>query len=150
MRSAMHNQALWCCLAAWFSAQLMKYLIDGLRHKGWSPRHLLFGSGGMPSSHTAFVTALATRAGMAEGFDSLAFAICFVLMFIVMTDAIGVRRETGRQGSAINILMDWFALEHEDAEESKELKERMGHTPLEVLIGAIWGVGCALLFPQSL
>ena len=63
-----------------------------------------------------------------------------------MTDAIGVRRETGRQGSAINMLMDWFTLEHDDTEESEDLKERMGHTPLEVLVGAIWGVGCALLF----
>jgi acid phosphatase family membrane protein YuiD len=148
MKSAMNNQTLLCCLVAWFSAQLVKYLIDGLRHKGWSVRHLLFGSGGMPSSHTAFVTALATRAGLLEGFDSLAFAICFVLAFIVMTDAIGVRRETGRQGSAINMLMDWFTLEHAEAEDNGELKERMGHTPLEVLIGTIWGIGCALLFPM--
>ena len=147
MRNAMNNLTLLCCLTAWLTAQVAKYLIDGLRHKGWSPRHLLFGSGGMPSSHTAFVTALATRAGLQEGFDSLAFAICFVLTFIVMTDAIGVRRETGRQGSAINQLMDWFAMEHEEAGENGELKERMGHTPLEVLIGALWGIGCALLFP---
>jgi hypothetical protein len=131
---------------AWFSAQMAKYLIDGLRHRGWSPAHLLFGSGGMPSSHTAFVVALATMAAFQEGFDSLSFAICFVLCFIVMTDAIGVRRETGRQGSAINILMDWFTLEHNPSEENEDLKERMGHTPLEVLIGVIWGVGCALLF----
>ncbi|MBQ9251657.1 MAG: divergent PAP2 family protein [Clostridia bacterium] len=146
MRSALRNQAMICCLVAWFSAQLAKYIIDGLRHRGWSPRHLLFGSGGMPSSHTAFVSALATVAGLTDGFDSLTFAICFVLAFVVMTDAIGVRRETGRQGSAINLLMDWFTLEHDDTEESTELKERMGHSPLEVLVGALWGIGCALLF----
>ena len=147
MKSVLENRTMICCLAAWFSAQIVKYLIDGLRHQGWSPRHLLFGSGGMPSSHTAFVTALATMAGMQEGFDSLSFAICFVFCFIVMTDAIGVRRETGRQGSAINMLMDWFTLEHDSADDdNKDLKERMGHTPLEVLIGAIWGVVCALLF----
>ena len=145
MQSVLANRALICCLTAWFSAQLVKYVIDGLRHRGWSPRYLLFGSGGMPSSHTAFVTALAAMAGMQEGFDSLSFAICFVLAFIVMTDAIGVRRETGRQGSAINMLMDWFS-ESTDAENSEDLKERMGHNPLEVLIGALWGVGCALLF----
>lgn len=146
MRSALRNQAMICCLVAWFSAQLAKYIIDGLRHRGWSPRHLLFGSGGMPSSHTAFVSALATVAGLTDGFDSLTFAICFVLAFVVMTDAIGVRRETGRQGSAINLLMDWFTLEHDDTEESTELKERMGHSPQEVLVGALWGIGCALLF----
>ncbi len=146
MEGVLANRTLICCLVAWFSAQMAKYLIDGLRHRGWSPAHLLFGSGGMPSSHTAFVVALATMAAFQEGFDSLSFAICFVLCFIVMTDAIGVRRETGRQGSAINILMDWFTLEHNPSEENEDLKERMGHTPLEVLIGVIWGVGCALLF----
>ena len=146
MKGILENRTLICCLVSWFSAQLAKYLIDGLRHRGWSPQHLLFGSGGMPSSHTAFVVSLATMAGMTEGFDSLIFAACFVFCFVVMTDAIGVRRETGRQGSAINILMDWFTMEHDDSEENEDLKERMGHTPLEVLIGALWGVGCALLF----
>ena len=92
------NQTLICCLAAWFSAQLMKYLIDGIRRKEWSVAHLFLGSGGMPSSHTAFVSALVMRVGMTEGFHSTAFAISFVVLFIVMTDAIGVRRETGRQG----------------------------------------------------
>ena len=146
MKNALRNQTMICCLVAWFSAQLAKYIIDGLRHRGWNPRHLLFGSGGMPSSHTAFVAALATMAGRIDGFDSLNFAICFVLAFIVMTDAIGVRRETGRQGTAINILMDWFTMEHESGEESADLKERMGHTPLEVLVGALWGIGCAMMF----
>ncbi len=146
MRSVLDNRTLLCCLVAWFSAQLVKYLVDGLRKRGWSPRSLLFGSGGMTSSHTAFVCALATMAGLMRGFDSLEFAICFVLSFIVMTDAIGVRRETGRQGSAINILMDWFTLEHENAEDNQDMKERMGHNPLEVLIGALWGIGCALIF----
>ena len=146
MKGILDNRALLCCLAAWFSAQIAKYIIDGLRKRGWSMRTLLSGSGGMPSSHTAVMAALATMAGFMEGFDSLIFAICSVLMFIVMTDAIGVRRETGRQGSAINMLMDWFTMEHETYEEGRDLKERVGHSPLEVLIGALWGVGCALLF----
>ena len=109
---------------------------------------MLFGSGDMPSSHTAFVTALTAMAGFREGFDSVAFAICFVMMFIVMTDAIGVRRETGRQGSAINILMDWFAQETDPEKENQDLKERMGHSPLEVLVGFIWGIACAVLFTR--
>ena len=145
MVSVLHNRALLACLVAWFTAQIAKYLIDGIRKEGWSARRLFLGSGGMPSSHTAFVSCLATMAGLTEGFDSLAFAVCFVLAFVVMTDAIGVRRETGRQGSAINLLMDWFESENEGEEEGKDLKERVGHTPLEVLVGAIWGIGCALL-----
>ena len=128
------------------SALYSKYVIDGIRHRGWSLRGMLFGSGGMPSSHTAFVAALTTMAGLKEGFDSLPFAICFVMMFIVMTDAIGVRRETGRQGSAINILMDWFMQETDPETENQDLKERMGHSPLEVLVGFLWGIGCALLY----
>ena len=142
------NRTLGCCLVAWFSAQLAKYLIDGLRHRGWSPRTMLFGSGGMPSSHTAFVAALAVTVGIREGFDSIPFAVCFVMMFIVMTDAIGVRRETGRQGSAINMLMDWFTQENDPDADNQDLKERMGHSPLEVLVGFLWGVGCALLFAR--
>lgn len=140
------NRTLGCCLAAWFSAQLAKCLIDGIRHRGWSIRTLLSGSGGMPSSHTAFVTALAVMTGIREGFQSSAFAISFVLLFIVMTDAIGVRRETGRQGSAINLLMDWFTQETDPETENQDLKERMGHSPQEVLVGFLWGAACALLF----
>ena len=142
------NRTLGCCMIAWISAQIAKYVIDGLRHRGWSLRTMLFGSGGMPSSHTAFVTALAVSAGIREGFDSTAFAVCFVMLFVVMTDAIGVRRETGRQGSAINLLMDWFTQETDPEVESKDLKERMGHSPLEVLVGFLWGVGCAILFAK--
>ena len=140
------NRTLGCCLVAWFSAELAKCLIDGIRHRGWSIRTLLSGSGGMPSSHTAFVTALVVMTGIREGFQSSAFAISFVLLFIVMTDAIGVRRETGRQGSAINLLMDWFTQETDPETENQDLKERMGHSPLEVLVGFLWGAACALLF----
>ena len=140
------NRTLGCCLAAWFSAQLAKYLIDGIRHRGWSLRGMLFGSGGMPSSHTAFVTALTMRAGLQAGFDSLTFAVCFVVLFIVMTDAIGVRRETGRQGSAINLLLDWFDQETEPETESVDLKERVGHSPQEVFVGFLWGIVTALIF----
>ena len=144
MKEFMANRTLLCCLVAWASAQCAKYLIDGLRHRGWNLKHIL-GNGGMPSSHTAVMAALTTRAGMIDGLDSLSFAICMVLSFVVMTDAIGVRRETGRQGSAINLLMDWFTMEHDSTEENGELKERMGHSPMEVLVGILWGVGCTLL-----
>ena len=138
------NRSLLCCFIAWASAQIAKYVIDGLKHRGWSPKQIL-GFGGMPSSHTAVMAALTTRAAMMEGLNSLSFAICLVISFVVMSDAIGVRRETGRQGSAINILMDWFTVEHNSTEENGDLKERMGHSPIEVLVGILWGAGCALL-----
>ena len=146
LEELLSNRILECCLVAWFSAQVTKTIIDGIRHRGWSLRTLLFGSGGMPSSHTAFVAALCTMVGMQEGFQSTAFSISFVLLFVVMTDAIGVRRETGRQGSAINLLMDWFVQENETETDNPDLKERMGHSPLEVLVGLLWGIACALIY----
>ncbi|MBR2822962.1 MAG: divergent PAP2 family protein [Clostridia bacterium] len=146
LEELLSNRILGCCLVAWVSAQVAKTIVDGIRHRGWSLRTFFSGSGGMPSSHTAFSAALATMVGMQDGFQSSSFAICFVFLFVVMTDAIGVRRETGRQGSAINILMDWFVMENEGESEGKDLKERMGHSPLEVFVGLLWGVGCALLY----
>jgi len=141
------NSTIWCCLISWFSAQLAKYFIDGFRHDGWNVKHLLFGSGGMPSSHTAFVTTLCVRVGMEMGFDSPVFAVCFVILFVVMTDAIGVRRETGKQGTAINMMMDWFEQIMQPAKENDtQMKERMGHSAPEVLVGFLWGIGVALLF----
>ncbi len=146
LEELLSNRILGCCLTAWVTAQMGKTVIDGIRHRGWSLRTLLSGSGGMPSSHTAFVGALATMTGLREGFNSTAFSITFVLLFVVMTDAIGVRRETGRQGSAINLLMDWFTEENETETDNPDLKERMGHSPLEVLVGLLWGIGCAMLY----
>ncbi|MBR2662351.1 MAG: divergent PAP2 family protein [Clostridia bacterium] len=148
LKELLSNRILGCCMIAWISAQIAKALIDGIRHQGWSLRTVLSGSGGMPSSHTAFAGALVMMVGMREGFDSTAFSICFVFLFVVMTDAIGVRRETGRQGSAINLLMDWFTEENESETESQDLKERMGHSPLEVLVGLLWGIGCAILYGE--
>ena len=140
-----NNDPLKCAALSWTVAQTLKVLISlGLeKHLDWKR---MWGMGGMPSSHTAFVTALTMRAGLQAGFDSLTFAVCFVVLFIVMTDAIGVRRETGRQGSAINLLLDWFDQETEPETESVDLKERVGHSPQEVFVGFLWGIVTALIF----
>jgi acid phosphatase family membrane protein YuiD len=138
------NKTLFCVSTAWFVAQAIKILIQGIRDKDWSFRYF-FNSGGMPSSHSASVAALAVMVGYCEGYDSPVFAASVLLMFIVMYDAAGVRRETGRQGKALNSLADFFKLEDELIP-AKGLKEQVGHSPLQVIAGGLLGVLCAVLF----
>ena len=103
----------------------------------------MFGSGGMPSSHSSTVVAMALMVGMLEGFETTAFAICAIVAMVVMFDAAGVRRATGTQASVINrILRD--ALFSGKAISEEELKELVGHTPLEVMAGVLVGAVVAL------
>ncbi len=132
------NHVLICALLAWLVAQLLKIPLHRLVEKTWDIRRF-FGSGGMPSSHTALVIALSLMTGATSGFDSAQFAICVALSAIVMVDAAGVRRETGTQAQIINeILRRMFLQGHRISDE--ELKELVGHTPLEVLGGAAVGL----------
>ena len=111
----------------------------------------LWGAGGMPSSHSALVCALAVSAAKSEGMASPIFAIALVLAAIVMYDATGVRRETGNQAKVLNLLMDeWVADEDEPLPgvSGKKLKEKVGHTPVEVLSGALLGTVLALAIPM--
>ena len=138
------NRVLVCSFVSWFSAQLIKYLIDGFRHRGWRVK-MLFSSGGMPSSHTSAVIALTMGLGFYEGFNSSAFAVSGVFSLIVMYDATGVRRETGRQGTVLNTIIDWLVSEQPESKvEDVAMKERVGHQPSEVLagfaLGLIWSV----------
>ena len=138
------NRVLVCSFVSWFSAQMIKYLIDGFRHRGWRVK-MLFSSGGMPSSHTSAVVALAMGLGFYEGFNSSAFAVSGVFSLIVMYDATGVRRETGRQGTVLNTIIDWLVSEQPESKvEDVAMKERVGHQPSEVLagfaLGLIWSV----------
>lgn len=100
-------------------------------------------SGGMPSSHSSFVTALSTLVGMEVGFDSLEFAIVAVFSMIIMYDASGVRRAVGKQAAVLNQIID--DLHHKKHIEQKKLKELVGHTPVEVLFGALLGIVTALI-----
>ena len=95
------NQVLLCCITAWFVAQALKIPTYYLVEKKWD-WHRFFGSGGMPSSHTAFVVSLTLMIGATQGFDSAIFALSFTMAAIVMYDATGVRRETGKQAVIIN------------------------------------------------
>ena len=140
----MKNQVLVSSVTGWVVAQLLKTIIDCMLNKSFSPERLV-GSGGMPSSHSSTVCALVVSSGLCFGVSSFEFAVSFILAAIVMYDATGVRRETGKQAKLLNMIMeqDIFKLNMEQFQE--KLKEFVGHTPLQVFTGAILGVILALL-----
>ena len=100
---------------------------------------------GMPSSHTAFTLALALSVGLTDGFNTTAFAIAFALMGVVVYDAMGVRYETGKQGAVINQILNELFVEGKPLTDER-LKELVGHSPIEVLGGALTGIIIILIF----
>ncbi len=138
----LNNKVLWISILSWAIAQGIKMAIDLIRNKKFDIV-LLLSSGGMPSSHSSFVMALATSVGLIEGFDSLVFAICAITSMVVMYDAAGVRRAAGRQAVVLNILIETF--EKQNLQIDERLKEILGHSPVEVAAGAILGIVVAVL-----
>ena len=136
------NYALWIALCAWFVAQILKIIIELLRKRRLN-FGLIMSSGGMPSSHSSFVTAVTTVIGLREGFDSPLFALGAIVSMIVMYDASGVRRAAGNQAKVINDILASF--ENSGIKLDKKLKEVLGHTPVEVAAGGILGIVIALL-----
>ena len=132
------NKILIHAALGWCIAQILKVVV-GYVKKGRITFTLLLSSGGNPSSHSATVTALATSAGYQYGFDSAMFAISFVLAFIVMYDAAGVRRAAGEQAKIINRMMRELD-EGKTENMHNELKELIGHTPFQVIVGALLGI----------
>jgi len=137
------NKLLIAALVGWFIAQSLKVLLCLFKLKKLDWRRLV-GSGGMPSSHSAFVCALATGAARFCGLDSAAFAISAAFAFVVMYDAAGVRRAAGEQAKIINYMMDHWSETTPDRFQ-KDLKELLGHTPIEVIAGALLGILVGLL-----
>ncbi|MBQ6554906.1 MAG: divergent PAP2 family protein [Firmicutes bacterium] len=135
------NKIIGISALAWFVAQVIKIILDLIRTKSLDWR-LITSSGGMPSSHSSFVTSLATSIGLTQGFDSPMFAITFVLCMVVMYDAAGVRRAAGKQAAAINDIAD--ILENYGFRMDENLKELLGHTPVEVAAGALLGIGLSI------
>lgn len=136
------NDILWTAICAWAVAQIIKVGIEYAKVR--KIRTALFvSSGGMPSSHSSFVTAMTFSIGFAEGFASPMFALGAVVSLIVMYDAAGVRRAAGHQARAINTLFNF--LENQGVELEKELKELLGHSPIEVAAGAILGIIIAIV-----
>lgn len=142
------NEVLISALAGWTVAQVLKTILDFVLNKNFSAERLV-GSGGMPSSHSATVCGLTTAAGLCYGVESFEFAICFVMAAVVMYDAIGVRQETGKQAKLLNLIMEQDLFKLDDEYYQKRLKELVGHTPLQVLAGAVLGILLALLVHQS-
>lgn len=128
--------------AAWAFAQGLKFFIDYVINKDIDWRRLL-GSGGMPSSHSAFVISLASVAGIDMGMDSPLFGITIAFALVVMYDAAGVRRAAGKQARVLNRL---FHHSEGKLHLDEELKELIGHTPVEVIAGALLGLAITVLF----
>lgn len=139
----MVNKILLISVAAWAIAQVLKLLISVAVYRKFDINYLITG-GGMPSSHSALVCACATTAAFEAGLNSPAFAVSAVLAFIVMYDAAHVRRETGEQAKVLNYIMrNWDEVKPEEFED--ELKELIGHTPLQVAVGGVLGIALGVL-----
>jgi len=138
------NGPLWWGLAACGSAQLSKLFIELVVHRRWNPK-VLVETGGMPSSHSALLTGTAAALGWQQGFDSPVFALAATLCFVVLYDASGVRRAAGITAQRVNALPDaLWSSGAETADPLKPLKENLGHTRLEVLVGSLMGPLVAL------
>ena len=134
------NEIFISAATAWLIAQILKTLIHAFLTKNFDLERM-YGSGGMPSSHSSTVTALAASCYFVHGAASSEFAIAVILAIIVMYDARGVRRETGIQAKVLNNLMELLADIHNELMPIDEkLKEFVGHTPLQVVAGAILGL----------
>ena len=122
---------------AWAIAQALKVILTLIISKKFDSTRM-WGSGGMPSSHSSTTCALMMLIGFSEGFDSAVFALAFAFSAIVMYDAAGVRRSTGKNAAVLNRLID--DLYKDGSFHEEHLKELVGHTPIQVLAGAVLGI----------
>lgn len=136
----MANRPIWAAIVSWTIAQILKIIITLIEEKKVDITRI-YGAGGMPSSHSALSVSLAFSVGKNFGFDKPSFAVALILAFIVMYDAAGVRRAAGQQAAAINILFS-----HNGMKLEEQLKELLGHTPLQVFMGAVLGVIVGLIY----
>lgn len=137
-REVLQNTPLWAAILAWAAAQGIKIILTLLVDKRFDASRIV-GTGGMPSSHSSFTMALSFSIGKYHGFDSPLFAIAMIFSFVTMYDAQGIRRAAGKQAEILNMLI----LEHKIPDVG-ELKELLGHTPLEVAAGALLGIAIGL------
>jgi acid phosphatase family membrane protein YuiD len=143
IHSLLENKILIVTFFGWFIAQAIKVIFGIIKEKRFDFRWFI-GTGGMPSSHASGVTALATTTALNLGFDSPAFAIALIFAIVTMFDAQGVRRSTGKQAGILNKIMDDIYWRGKVEEE--RLIELIGHTPIQVIIGAIIGFFVAIIF----
>ena len=136
----LNNKMITLMVSIWIIIQIFKFVVDFIKNKKVNFKRLV-GSGGMPSSHSAVVTCLATTVGILEGFSSSQFALSVGFALVVMYDAAGVRRAAGRQARILNQLIS----SNKKIDNNEKLKELLGHTPVEVAVGAVVGVLWAVL-----
>ena len=148
LKQLISNQALIVSLAAWLIAQIFKVFTNLFVEKTFDIKRLV-GDGGMPSAHSATVMALAIMVGWTSGFDGVAFAVSLIFAVVVMRDAVGVRRETGKQAESIKdiaeALNQTFLGENSEIR-TENLKILVGHTPLQVTFGAILGAAVSVIY----
>lgn len=139
----LNNHVLLVALFACLIAQLSKLLVEVMKNRQLN-LGMLMNSGGMPSSHSALVTALAMGVGQTAGWASPEFAVAAVFAVIVMYDAAGVRQAAGKQARIINQIIDEIFVEGKEFNEDR-LKELLGHTPFQVLVGLALGIAVSCL-----
>ena len=136
------NKYIYVPFLLWFGIQAFKVIYDLVTTHKFNFKRIL-GAGGMPSSHSAVVVSLATLIGKNQGVDSPLFAVALILAFVVMYDAAGVRRAAGKQAKLLNKLIETPGLS--TVEVSEKLVEVLGHTPLQVIVGALIGLAAGLI-----
>ena len=137
------NKYIYVPIILWFGIQLFKLIYDLCTTKKFNFKRIL-GAGGMPSSHSAVVTSLATLIGKNLGVDSPIFAISLIFAFVVMYDACGVRRAAGKQAKVLNEIVNTPGLSTIQVQE--KLQEALGHTPVQVFVGALIGLIAGAIF----
>ena len=140
LKLILSNSVLFSALYSWFIAQFLKIIIEIIKRDNIKTKNfvlkVIFGTGGMPSSHSAAISAIAVSIGITEGFDSSIFAFAVVLVIIVIRDATGVRLSAGRQAEVINRILE----NQYNNMSYKKIREVRGHTPLETFVGALVGI----------
>ena len=132
-----HNKFIVIPVLTWFFIQTFKVIYDLVTTKKFNFKRIL-GAGGMPSSHSAVAMSLSVLLGRENGFDSAIFALSLIFSFVVMYDAAGVRRAAGKQATLLNKIVETPGLS--DLEVQEKLVEVLGHTPVQVIVGAIIGI----------
>ncbi len=145
IQGVLSNKILLSAFWAWLIAQALKTIIYVIVNKNFNPERLL-GDGGMPSSHSATVMGLVTATALNYGSYTFEFAVAAILALIVMHDAMGVRRQAGKQAKVINNMLEWLTDFDNNIPVEEKLKEFVGHTPLQVLFGALLGVAVGIVF----
>ncbi len=139
------NKILISGLVGWATAQILKTIIFLIVNRKLNLERL-FGDGGMPSGHSATVSAVALSVGLECGFNSALFAVATIIAIVVMHDAMGVRLETGKQAKYINEMTELIEkLSGTELSNEEKLKEFVGHTPFQVVMGGILGIVVAIL-----